>query len=592
MATQRSRLLTITCPPPQQVSSFDGAPVPVSWPDATTTGGRGWVRVTYTPPRGSLFPVGNWDVEARAESRDGQMTTCFFPVTVIADSVVPPPVIPDYGPDPTFVPPAGVSIFPNQNPHTIVAANPAGTFFIFKAGTHRLQDWGSAAITARTNDRYYGEPGAIVSGAKVLTGWTFDGTNYFVTGQTSALPAINTDCRVAAGSGVAAPFYPRCDNREDVFYDGVPLRHVASLAEMATGTFFFDYAADRIYIRDTPTGHTLETSVIVSAFGGSATGVRMENLVLEKFANARQTAPFPTSASWTWYRDEVRHCHGIGVRIGATWLIQRCKLWKNGQMGFGGSGAGAIIEDSEIAWNNYAGYNDYWEAGGCKITHSDNVTIRRCWFHHNSGPGLWYDIDNTNATIHDNVVEYNFRMGIFYEISWGRNPITLAGAGTKIYNNTCRGNGMGLAGDGNPGKMFPFWVEGAGIAIVTSHGKGANGIEVYNNTCIDNWQQIVVIDDHRGGTSIYGIPYDSGDTNVHDNVVQNTAHPGTGGGRSGIHDTSGTGILTSNVQFEANDYTLPANGINYFFRVGSGEITDGAWLGFGYDTPDGSITRV
>ncbi|MDP1465830.1 right-handed parallel beta-helix repeat-containing protein, partial [Klebsiella pneumoniae] len=83
-----------------------------------------------------------------------------------------------------------------------------------------------------------------------------------------------------------------------------------------------------------------------------------------------------------------------------------------GQIGIAGIGDDVLIENNEIAFNNYAGYGASWEAGGTKFVRTNNLIVRGNRVHHNNGPGLWTDIDNMNSTISDNDVFYNTGAGI------------------------------------------------------------------------------------------------------------------------------------------------------------------------------------
>src|SRR5689334_17320058 len=86
--------LTLACPPAQTRLSPNGLPVSVTWPNATTTGGRSPVKVTYYPAQGSALPVGVTTIQVRASSRDNQVKTCSFTVTVSIPVALPP----DYPP--------------------------------------------------------------------------------------------------------------------------------------------------------------------------------------------------------------------------------------------------------------------------------------------------------------------------------------------------------------------------------------------------------------------------------------------------------------------------------------------------------------
>ena len=94
----------------------------------------------------------------------------------------------------------------------------------------------------------------------------FNGKNYVVTGQTqqgATDGVISSKCQ----TGWTGCMYP-----EDLFFDGVPLRHLssASLPTILTGQWWFDYANNTIYFHDNPAGHVVETSVVPNAFAGDA----------------------------------------------------------------------------------------------------------------------------------------------------------------------------------------------------------------------------------------------------------------------------------------------------------------------------------
>lgn len=64
---------------------------------------------------------------------------------------------------PTATPAASVTINPGDNIQAAVNANPRGTTFRLKAGTHRM----TAELAPKDGDSFVGDPGAIVSGAKI-----------------------------------------------------------------------------------------------------------------------------------------------------------------------------------------------------------------------------------------------------------------------------------------------------------------------------------------------------------------------------------------------------------------------------------------
>src|SRR5690606_5122418 len=169
-----------------------------------------------------------------------------------------------------------VLIQTTDEPNDIVQSQPAGTTFLFEAGTHRLTE----KIAPRDGDVFLGAANhaTILSGAKVLTGWTEDSGVWYVDGQTQGL-STHGQCQVG---------FPRCDHPEELFIDDVRMKHVDTLGEVTTGTWHFDYTANRIYIGDDPTGVTVETSVVEYAIQSDADDVVVKGLTIEKFANPAQ----------------------------------------------------------------------------------------------------------------------------------------------------------------------------------------------------------------------------------------------------------------------------------------------------------------
>ena len=78
--------------------------------------------------------------------------------------------------------------------------------------------------------------------------------------------------------------------------DDTRLERVLSLEDLKPGTVYLDYAADRIWVADDPTGADMEISVTPSALRSGSNergtaGVRLSGLVVERFANQAQAAP-------------------------------------------------------------------------------------------------------------------------------------------------------------------------------------------------------------------------------------------------------------------------------------------------------------
>ena len=439
------------------------------------------------------------------------------------------------------------TIYPGEDVQARIAAAPRSATFILKSGVHRLQ-----SITPRSGDTFTGEPGTVLSGARLVTTAVRSGSYWVVADATNENPQIGTvaggECRASA---------PRCGYPEDLFIDDTPLEHVSRLADVGPGKWYFDYSANQIFLSDDPTGKRLEASVTAKAFGGPAIGVTIRNLVVEKYATPTAEAAINLGTQWIIEDSEVRWNHYGAIATGPQSIARRNRVHHNGGTGFQGAGEGILVAENEISYNGYAGYNPFWGAGGSKWVWTIKLVVRDNFSHHNRGPGLWTDVNNIYTLYENNRVEDNERGGIVHEISYD----------ATIRGNTVRRNGSG--------RDFPHWTTGAGIEVISSR-----NVEVDGNTVEDNWQGITALDDHRGSGN--NGPWTIVNLNVHHNVIRSRIDD-DGAGRIGIIDMKGTAafLTTSNNRFQQNTYSLGERRL-YFLWMGR-EVDEGEWRRFQQD---------
>ena len=439
----------------------------------------------------------------------------------------------------------GTTIYPGQDIQAKVASYPGGTSFTLKAGVHRLQ-----SIAPKSGNRFVGEPGAILSGARLLTSFTRSGGYWMASKQTqqnSIKPISKSFC---------LPERPGCYYPEQLFINDVLLEHVTSLGAVVPGKWYFDYGADKIYMADDPTGKKVETSVKAFAFKSSAPNVTITGLIVEKYATppAEGTIDGSHASGWIVKGNHVRWNHGKGIKTGNRMQVLGNNVHHQGQLGIAGGGYNLLVQDNEIAYCNTAGFTTGWEAGGSKFVRTDGLIVRRNFSHHNRGAGIHADIDNINALIEDNRTEDNDWRGIFYEISYK----------AVIRNNIARRNGFRI-----PKKVGI--VDGAGILVSNSR-----DVEIYGNVVENNRTGIGAYESNRGSGK-YGV-YDLVNLNVHDNtVVQST------GRAAGVTQNIGSNAVFTkqNNHFARNTYDLGATA--RYFRWMNGDRTTPEWKGYGHD---------
>lgn len=425
--------------------------------------------------------------------------------------------MPVYGQRSASKPAGAVTITAGANIQNAVNANPNGTVFWLEAGIYRAQ-----MITPKPGNVFVGEEGAILCGAEEITSWSTTTVNgntvWYCTGQTQQGP-VN-----APGETDGSP---RAHYPETVFFDDIPLRPVASLNNLTTGKFYFDYSADRIYIRDNPSGHKVEAGKVACAFkgypiegisgGSNINGVQIKNLIVEKYNCPIQSGAINLGDDCLVENCTVRLNFAIGVCVHEGSTVTGCYIHDNGEMGLGGAGDDITISHNRIASNGYwSGIDVFWEGGGFKFAVGDGFIAEHNWSHDNKGFGMWLDIDNSNSEFAYNLLQDNSGGGICYEISQGP---------CEIHHNMFIGNGYNSQGDGTPGNPNFGW--GGAVQIQNSR-----NVEVYENKIdmTDAGNGIFMVGQNRGSGAA-GF-YDIENNYIHDNLIY--CAQGDGAGRSGM----------------------------------------------------------
>lgn len=312
-------------------------------------------------------------------------------------------------------------------------------------------------------------------------------------------------------------------------------------------------------------------------------GVVIKNLTVQNYKSPIQRGAIEAYRNWLIENVVAQKNSGAGISVGRAddvigdgTVIRNSKMLSNGQLGLRTTGTNLTIEGNEIAYNNTANHNAYWEAGATKFSDlrisdasivrksSDQLVIRNNHVHHNKGYGLWTDIENNNVLMEYNTVEYNDANGIAHEISYK----------ATIRRNLVRYNGQ----TGNPGWMF-----GAEILVQNSQNVEVTENEVYvSKTAGDG---IALIDQSRGGPDQTFVnkrfpnmnltqKWPLKNVNVHHNYIKyectaNNDNCQTGG----VSDWSGT-LYSGNNVFNHNVYIVPSTSGTYW-KWGSNKNWDG-----------------
>ncbi len=468
----------------------------------------------------------------------------------------------------------GVPVEPGSDVQSAIDGSPEGTTFCIEPGEYRI----ATPLNPKNNQKLIASgPGTILNGSQLIMGFIQSDSNFYAPGFLPKRPTRDANCIVAG-----------CRIEQDVFSDGAPMKRVLSLKALTPGAFYEDFARNRIYLRDDPTGHKVEQAFASRIIQSSSSGVTVQGFIIEKSATPAQfgaiDAEYPSGPGWIIQDNEVRYNHGAGITsFPSSELAGGSSILSNfvhhqGQEGVEGCGGNLLVQNNEIAFNNTDGFDPGWEAGGAKFGCDlaiVNLTVLSNNVHDNYGPGLWCDINCYNVTFDGNTVTNNTfdnqGAGIFYEIS----------DRAVIRFNT-------LSGNGPPAGNVGFYV-GGNIVISASP-----NVEVYGNNVtgvngIGMLQQLRSDSCTFGGGATYpdGTPVCPGNTHqTHDVYIHDNTSTETGGGEiAGLDtDTGDLSYFTSkNNRFVHNTYHLPSLTSAYFswFNV---LLDKDQWMTDGQDT--------
>jgi Right handed beta helix region len=410
----------------------------------------------------------------------------------------------------------------------LIARKPERTTFCVRAGMHRF----TQALVPKSGSSFIGQPGAIFSGAREIT-------RLFVkAGSIWAASGMTMDGTFDPGYRPGPCESPRdepdstlCLRTNDVYYDDRLLTRVGSLSKLSPGKFFFDYANDKIYIANRPSGHEVEVGVApqsLRSFRTDATNVTVRGIVIEKFATPAASYALEGKAGWIVDHVEVRLNHACGVTAP---VLRGSLVHDNGQCGFG-SGDGPVLVEGNEFYENHRIPIAGWHTAAVKISRSRNAVIRDNYAHDEDGLGLWTDWDNIGTLYDGNKVERTGGPGIFHEASFD----------AVIRDNVVRGSGFNSAFDG--------WIDGSGILVNSS----AN-VQIFRNRVEGNHSGIGATNTDRGASAVYG-RREVRNLDVHDNVIAvrslDGAAPNRAGGVAGVISQP----FVRQAFFDHNRYTI------------------------------------
>ena len=349
---------------------------------------------------------------------------------------------------------------------------PAGATIVVRGGTYRAS---LGAIKKPVTIQSYPHEQVWVTGSVVANNFSPDSGLF-------SMPWSVSMCDTCYPSAALDPSYPAAGLPEQVFVDGAPLAQVTTQSALVSGTFYVDHTAGKIWLYDNPAGHSVEVTQLASAFSVSsaAAGTTIRGIGFEHWAavyqNGTNAAAMVSANNVTLDSDTFAWSSSrfLGV-YGSNDTVTNSSFVDNGMNGVTANLINNFdFERNEIAYSNFEHWDitpsPYAQIAGIKLTGVNDTMLRDNNIHDNAANGLWFDVLSTNQTIVGNNVINNAGHGIAVEVS----------GYSIIAGNVVAMNGRD------------------GLKI-----SGANNVEVWNNTVVDNgWAQLGVYEDPRHTTGL------------------------------------------------------------------------------------------
>jgi hypothetical protein len=345
-----------------------------------------------------------------------------------------------------------------------IAKSRPGENIVVHAGTYHE----SLTINARPGLAITAAPGAEVwlDGATLVDRWTrrssvWAAFNWRTEFDSSPTFTWNKPDNSKVGWKFVNPSYRMAAHPDQVWIDGRRQVQVRSRSKVVDGTFYVDYARNRLYVGSDPTGKTVEASSLAKAISIRSANTVIRGIGVRNYAPSvphmgavTVDAPNVTLEKVTILRSATTGLH-IKDRDGT---LRDVTTNENGMMGISATGANNLHLDRVVAQgNNIERFNSAPSAGGVKIGRTVGVTVEDSAFEDNFGNGLWFDESVYDIGVFNSRLAGNTGHGLSVEISGKadiadniiarnlRNGIKINDSDTiRVWNNTLSQNNRSI----------------------------------------------------------------------------------------------------------------------------------------------------
>ena len=265
-----------------------------------------------------------------------------------------------------------------------------------------------------------------LDGSRTVTTWTDAGSTWVSTGWTASFDSSPTYARgkpenPTPGWQFVNPQYPMAAHPDQVFVDGSALDQVGTRGQVRRGTFYVDYAADRLYVGSDPAGKTVKASDLVKAITIAGQGSVVRGIGVRNYSPSvpDMGAVAVAAKNVTLENLEIVDSATTGFSVfetGAT--LRRLTVARSGMLGGHASYADGMVADGLLfVDNNVEHFNRAPVAGGFKVHRSRDVSVVNSVFSKNLGNSLWFDESVYDMTVTGNDILDGTGNGLVVEIS-------------------------------------------------------------------------------------------------------------------------------------------------------------------------------
>lgn len=365
----------------------------------------------------------------------------------------------------------GTEARPFRTLNKALTKNWSGQTVVLRAGTYH-ESVLVAPGHAATIQPYPGEK-VWFDGTRRVDGFTPAANGFVASGWDVEFDSSPTDTKgapdgTAPGWRFLNPDFPMAAHPDMVWIGDREQKQVGSLAALTPGTFYVDYATDKLYLGSDPGEQEVRASDLQSAFSLRAPGTVLRGFGIQRYANSVWQQGVVTAY---WERMTLDNMTILDSATGGIGFFKPNSTIKNttidgsGQLGIHVSYADNFVMDNvSVTDSNDENFNPAPSAGAIKVGTTRGVVLRNSELLRTAGNQFWADQSTFDITVTGNEIMDGGRYGIVLEIS----------SVATVADNIVAGNAMD------------------GVLVADT-----DKVQIWNNTIVGNRRAVAFTQDTR-----------------------------------------------------------------------------------------------